>query len=133
MSTPRKSQRTKKPVTSWEEKRALPAALDPKITEKRGRNQSETALKPIVIRSLTESICKGCSILLPSGTQTARPKEQNSARQRTIEHNQLIYLAPNIITTICCYLTRKSPGTAGYPSQRGRTACGVKRMQGRGS
>jgi hypothetical protein len=56
MSMPRKSQRTKKPVTSWEEKRAHPAALNPKSTEKRGRNQSETALKPIVIRSLPESI-----------------------------------------------------------------------------
>jgi hypothetical protein len=39
--------------------------------------------------------CKECSILLPSGTQTARLKGQNSARQRIIEHNQLIYLAPN--------------------------------------
>jgi hypothetical protein len=59
--------------------------------------------KPIPIRfkifALSDSgyiyNCKGCSILLPSGCQTARPKGQNSARQRTTEHNQLIYLAPN--------------------------------------
>jgi hypothetical protein len=56
MSTPRKSQRTKKPVTIWEEKRAPPAALDPKITEKTARNQPETALKSIVIGSLLKSI-----------------------------------------------------------------------------
>jgi hypothetical protein len=53
--SPRKSQRALKPITVWEEKKAPPAASDPKITEKTARNRSETALKPISVRPLLES------------------------------------------------------------------------------
>jgi hypothetical protein len=45
--TPRKSQRTRKPITIWEEKKAPPAASDPKITNKTARIRPETALQPI--------------------------------------------------------------------------------------
>jgi hypothetical protein len=53
--TPRKSQRAPKPITVWEEKKAPPAALDLKITEKTARNRSETALKPVSVGPLPES------------------------------------------------------------------------------
>jgi hypothetical protein len=45
--TPRKSKRVRKPITIWEEKKAPPAASDPKITIKTARNRPETALRPI--------------------------------------------------------------------------------------
>jgi hypothetical protein len=45
--TPRKSQRARKPVTIWEEKKAPFPASDPKITKKTARNRPETALRPI--------------------------------------------------------------------------------------
>ena len=53
--TPRRSQRAPVPITIWEEKKAPPAASDPKITEKTARNQPETALKPIAIGPLPKS------------------------------------------------------------------------------
>jgi hypothetical protein len=45
--TLRRSQRRAKPITIWEEKRAPPAAKDPKITKKSARIEEKTALKPI--------------------------------------------------------------------------------------
>jgi hypothetical protein len=43
----RRSQRTPKPKTIWEEKGAPSAARDPKITQKSARTEKKTALKPI--------------------------------------------------------------------------------------
>jgi Transposase IS4 len=45
--TPRKSQRARKPVTIWEEKKAPSPASDPKITKKIARDRPETALRPV--------------------------------------------------------------------------------------
>jgi hypothetical protein len=53
--TPRKSQRSRKPATTWEEKKAPPAASDPKLTVKTARNRPETALKPVPIGRLPKS------------------------------------------------------------------------------
>jgi hypothetical protein len=52
---PRKSQRTPKPLTKWEEKRAPSAALDPKLTAQTDRTNPQTALKPVPIGPLPES------------------------------------------------------------------------------
>jgi Transposase IS4 len=52
---PRKSQRAPKPITIWEERRASPAASDPKITKKTARNRPKTALRPIVSGPLPEA------------------------------------------------------------------------------
>nr|AEH41556.1 hypothetical protein [Endocarpon pusillum] len=49
---PRKSQRVRKPVTIWEEKRAPSPATDPKITKKKARNRPETALRPVATEHL---------------------------------------------------------------------------------
>ena len=54
--TPRKSQRARKPITIWEEKKAPPAASDAKITEKTARNRPETALRPVATGPLPEAI-----------------------------------------------------------------------------
>jgi hypothetical protein len=43
----RRSQRTPKPKTVWEEKGAPSAARDPKITKNSARTEKKTALKPI--------------------------------------------------------------------------------------
>jgi hypothetical protein len=48
----RRSQRQPRPRTIWEEKGALSAARDPKITIKTARTDKRTALKPITIRLL---------------------------------------------------------------------------------
>lgn len=53
--TPRKSQRVRKPITIWEEKKAPPAASDPKITKKTARNRPETALQPVATGPLPEA------------------------------------------------------------------------------
>jgi hypothetical protein len=53
--TPRKSQRAPKPITIWEEKKAPPAASDPKITKKSARNRPETALRLIATGPLPEA------------------------------------------------------------------------------
>jgi len=53
--TPRKSQRARKPVTIWEEKKAPPAASDPKITKKTARIRPETALRPITTGALPDA------------------------------------------------------------------------------
>jgi hypothetical protein len=49
---PRKSQRRPKSITIWEEKKAPPAASDPKLSSKIVRNKPKTALKPIIIKLL---------------------------------------------------------------------------------
>jgi hypothetical protein len=43
----RRSQRTPRPKTIWEEKGAPSAARDPKITKKAAQTEKKTALKPI--------------------------------------------------------------------------------------
>jgi hypothetical protein len=53
--TPRKSQRARKPITIWEEKKAPPAASDPKITKKIARIRPETALRPIATGPLLDA------------------------------------------------------------------------------
>ena len=53
--TPRKSQRSRKPITIWEEAKAPPVASDPKLTAKTSRTRSETALKPVPIGRLPKS------------------------------------------------------------------------------
>jgi hypothetical protein len=52
----RRSKRTPKPKTIWEEKGAPSAASDPKITKKTARTAQETALKPIITGPLPEII-----------------------------------------------------------------------------
>ena len=52
----RRSQRTSKPVTIWEEKDAPSAAKDPKITKKSTRTEKKTALKPIAVVPLPNVI-----------------------------------------------------------------------------
>jgi len=54
--TPRKSQRSRRLVTIWEEKKAPPAASDPKITEKTARNRPETALRPVATGPLPKAV-----------------------------------------------------------------------------
>jgi hypothetical protein len=54
--TPRKSQRSRRPITIWEEKKAPPAASDPKITEKTARNRPETALRPVTTGPLPKAV-----------------------------------------------------------------------------
>jgi hypothetical protein len=54
--TPHKSQRARKPITIWEEKKAHPTASNPKITEKTARNRLETALQPVAAGPLLEAI-----------------------------------------------------------------------------
>jgi Transposase IS4 len=49
---PRKSQRRPKPITIWEEKKAPPAASDPKLGSETARNKPETALKPVAVEPL---------------------------------------------------------------------------------
>lgn len=49
---PRKSQRARKPVTIWEEKRAPSPASDLRITRKTARNRPETALRPVATEHL---------------------------------------------------------------------------------
>jgi Transposase IS4 len=51
----RKSQRAPKPITIWEEKKAPPPALYPKIIAENARTKPETALKPVPTGSLPES------------------------------------------------------------------------------
>jgi hypothetical protein len=50
----------------------------------------------VVLLGLQGYNVRGAPYSSRGGGQTARPKGQNSARQRTVEHNQLIYLPPNI-------------------------------------
>jgi hypothetical protein len=52
----RRSQRTKAPRTIWEQKGAPSAALDPKITKKTARTEQKTALKPVAIGPLPETV-----------------------------------------------------------------------------
>jgi Transposase IS4 len=52
---PRRSQRVPKPITIREEKEALPAASDPKITSATTRTRPETALKPVAAEPLPEA------------------------------------------------------------------------------
>jgi hypothetical protein len=52
----RRSQRTKAPRTIWEQKGAPSAALDPKITKKTARTEQKTALKPVAIGPLLETV-----------------------------------------------------------------------------
>jgi hypothetical protein len=51
----RKSERKRKAVTIWEEKEALSAANDPKISRKAARTEQETALKAIATGPLPEA------------------------------------------------------------------------------
>jgi hypothetical protein len=53
--TLRKSQRARKPITIWEEKKAPPAASDPKIIKKTVRIRPETALQPIATGPLPDA------------------------------------------------------------------------------
>ena len=52
----RRSQRTPKPVTIWEEKSAPSAAKDPKIIKKSTCTEKKTALKPIPVGPLPNVI-----------------------------------------------------------------------------
>jgi Transposase IS4 len=52
----RRSKRTPVPRTIWEEKGAPSAASDPKITKKTARTEEKTALKPIAVGSLPETL-----------------------------------------------------------------------------
>ena len=54
--TSRKSQRSRRLVTIWEEKKAPPAASDPKITKKTARNRPETALRPVATGPLPKAV-----------------------------------------------------------------------------
>jgi hypothetical protein len=53
--TPRKSQRARRPITIWEEKKAPLAASDPKISKKSARDRPETALRSIATGPLSEA------------------------------------------------------------------------------
>ena len=44
------------PVTKWEQKRSLSAALDFKILKKAARTKKKTALKPITVDPLLEDV-----------------------------------------------------------------------------
>jgi hypothetical protein len=48
----RKSQRRPKPITIWEEKKASPAASDPKLSSETAQNKPKTTLKPIAVKPL---------------------------------------------------------------------------------
>jgi hypothetical protein len=52
----RRSKRKPVPKTIWEEKNAPSAASDPKITKNTARTAQKTALKPIVIGHLPETL-----------------------------------------------------------------------------
>jgi hypothetical protein len=52
----RRSKRTPVPRTIWEEKGAPSAASDLKITKKTARTEEKTALKPIAVGSLPETL-----------------------------------------------------------------------------
>jgi Transposase IS4 len=52
----RRSKRTPVPKVAWEEKSVHSAALDPKITKNTARTAQQTALKPIAVGPLPESI-----------------------------------------------------------------------------
>jgi Transposase IS4 len=52
----RRSRRTPVPTVKWEEKGAPSAALDPKIPKKAARTTQKTALKPIAVGPLPETI-----------------------------------------------------------------------------
>lgn len=52
----RRSQRQPKPRTIWEERGAPSAARDPKITKRTDRTEQKTALKPVAIGSLPETL-----------------------------------------------------------------------------
>ena len=52
----RRSERTRKPKTIWEQKGAPSAARDPKITKKAARTMKETALKAVATVTLSENL-----------------------------------------------------------------------------
>jgi hypothetical protein len=52
----RRSHRTKAPRTIWEQKSAPSAASDPKITKKTARTEQKTALKPVAVSPLPETV-----------------------------------------------------------------------------
>lgn len=54
--TPRKSHHVRKARINWEQKRASPAAEDPKITKKTARTEEKTVLKPVITDPLSKTV-----------------------------------------------------------------------------
>jgi Transposase IS4 len=53
---PKQSKRISVPETGWKQTGAPPIALDPKITEETARTTQKTALKPVIVGSLSKAL-----------------------------------------------------------------------------